>query len=128
MTYNTKPRRSLSKKRRAEFLQAHNATCYWCGLPIVDDLWDVEHTLARELGGSDEPENLKPIHRLQCHKEKSAADKALIAKGNRIRKYISGLDPIKRKPSKAIWSRGFSQGQRSIPSRPFPRRKPDGKR
>jgi 5-methylcytosine-specific restriction protein A len=109
VTYNTTARRPLTKKQRSLFLLEHGSRCYWCGEPIVNDEFDDEHVLARELGGTDAMSNRKPIHRRPCHKEKTAEDRRLIAKGNRIRKKISGLDPVRRKPPKPIRSRGFDK-------------------
>lgn len=119
MTYNVTPRKPLKSAQRLAFLLAHDSQCYWCIKPISDDLWDDEHVLARELGGSDDMDNRKPIHRLPCHKAKTALDRKLIAKSNRIRKKISGLDPITRKPKQPIRSRGFQQGSRPFASKPF---------
>lgn len=87
--------------------------------------------IARELlAPDDDPdadENLRPIHShpAKCHKEKTAQDRKLIAKSNRIRKK-HGLDPITRKHKpKPIRSPGFTKGgpKQKIPSRPFQRRK-----
>lgn len=123
MTFNTAPRRPLTKKQRPLFLLEHGSCCYWCGLPITDDLWDDEHELARELGGSDEMSNRKPIHRNPCHKAKTARDRRLIAKSNRIRKK-HGLDPVTRRPKPPIRSPGFQKGpKRTIQSAPFPKSK-----
>lgn len=126
MTYNTDRRRPLTKKQRPVFLAAHNFTCYFCREPIIDDEWDDEHILAKELmpPGSDwnAPENRAPIHRRPCHKIKTARDIAAIAKSNRIRKK-HGLDPITKKPRPKMRSRGFAKGpKQKIPNRPFPRR------
>lgn len=48
-------------------------------------------------------------------------DKAAEAKIKRIRRK-HGFEPDNRKPRPKMRSRGFSQGKRSIPSRPFPQR------
>ena len=126
MTYNTAPRKPLRGKQRAAFLEAHGRICHFCGEPIVDEEWDDEHIIARELGGSDAPENRAPIHRHPCHRKKTAQDRKLIAKSNRIRRR-HGLDPDKRKPRPKLKSRGFWKGgpKRKIASRPFPTRKED---
>jgi len=111
MTYNTARRRPL--KDRHAFLAAHGGRCYYCGKPITDDQWDDEHVLARELGGSDDMDNRKPIHRRPCHKIKTAQDRKLIAKSNRIRKK-HGLDPVTRKPGRKIASRPFPKAHRPM--------------
>jgi|JI10StandDraft_1071094.scaffolds.fasta_scaffold1727477_1 hypothetical protein len=124
MTYNTTRRKPLRGAARQAFLDAHGCRCYWCGEPIhPDQPWDDEHELARELGGSDEMSNRKPIHRLPCHKIKTAIDRKLIAKSNRIRRR-HGLDPDTRKHKpRPIRSAPFRHGPKQrIPSRPFPKR------
>lgn len=126
MTYNTDARRSMTKPQRAAFLQAHDCTCYWCRLPIADDAWDVEHLIAKELmpPGSDwdAPENKAPIHRIGCHKAKTARDRRLIAKSNRIRRNFGPVEQ-RRQPRKRIVTRSFQKGQsRPIPTRAFPKR------
>lgn len=122
MTYNTARRRPL--KDRAAFLAAHGGRCYFCGEPITDDAWDDEHVLARELGGSDDMDNRRPIHRRPCHKTKTARDRRLIAKSNRLRQK-HGLDPVRRKPRPKIQSPGFAPGHRPMKSRnTFQQRKP----
>ena len=128
MTYNTDRRRPLTKKQRPAFLEAHGCRCYWCNEPIVDDAWDDEHIIAKELmaPGSDwnAMSNRAPIHRDPCHKAKTAQDIKAIAKSNRIRKR-NGIDPVTRKHKpKPIRSPGFQRGgpKQTIPSRPFPKR------
>ncbi len=121
MSYNTDPRKPLTKKRRAQFLIDHLHTCYWCDGIITDDKWDVEHKTAREMlppgAGADDPANLAPIHRDPCHREKTAMDRRLIAKSNRIRRE-NGPPELRRK-TKPIQSRGFGEQSRPVPSRPF---------
>lgn len=121
MTYNTKPRKPLRKAQRQAFLLANGSVCYYCGRPILDDLWDDEHVLARELGGSDEMENRKPIHRHPCHKIKTALDRKLIAKGNRIIRERGPVEQRRKRTSipqpkvhqwpqgQKLKSRGFSK-------------------
>jgi hypothetical protein len=119
VTYNTDRRKPLTKKQRPVFLAEHNHLCYWCGEPIVNDEWDDEHILAKELmpPGSDwnSPHNRAPIHRKPCHKEKTAKDIKLIAKSNRIRR-ANGPEELRRKTRHPI------KGRKEIPSRPFPKR------
>lgn len=122
MTYNTKPRRPLTKVQRPAFIASHGGCCYYCQQPITDDQWDDEHVLARELGGSDDMENRRPIHRTPCHKIKTAQDRKLIAKGNRIRKKISGLDPVTRKhrPKPIPQPKNFKWAKRPMQTRAKP--------
>ena len=118
MTYNSTPRRRFTADQRRAFLILHGCRCYWCGEPIFADEFDIEHVIARELlqgKDADADENLKPIHRRPCHKEKTANDRRLIAKSNRIRRQANPetrrhtRNPIRSR--KAQW-----------PSRPFQKR------
>lgn len=126
MTYNTDRRKPL--KDRAAFLESHGCICHWCKLPITDDLWDDEHIIPREMfppgGGADAMSNRAPIHRGTCHKAKTAQDRKVIAKSNRIRQR-HGLDPVKRKPKPQMKSRPFAKNgpKQKIPGRPFPSRR-----
>lgn len=122
MTYNTDPRRPLSGKRRAAFLEAHYFTCYYCGGLILDDQWDDEHVEPKELmpPGSNWNAwaNRRPIHRRPCHKAKTAVDRQRIAASNALQKHAGrrALDIAKpeRPPSK------IPQRPTRWPSRLFP--------
>ncbi len=118
MTYNPTPRRRFTADQRLAFLLLHDCRCYWCGEPILADEFDIEHVIARELMAgkdADADENLKPIHKRPCHKEKTANDRKLIAKSNRIRR---NADPKTRRTTRhPIRSR-----KAAWPKRPFPKR------
>lgn len=121
MTYNTDPRKPLRGKARQAFLEAHGSRCYFCGEPIFPDQpWHDEHKMAKELmpPGSDwnAPENRAPIHVEPCHKIKTAIDRKIIAKSNRVRRK-HGLDPDRRKPKPKMRSAGFQPGHRPIKGR-----------
>lgn len=122
MTYNTDRRKPLRKSERSAFLEAHGCRCYYCGEPITDDDWDDEHIRAKELmpPGSDwnAMSNRAPIHRRPCHKTKTAADRKLISKSNRIRR-ANGPPELRKRPKRKLQSRGFDKGHRPIPSRKF---------
>jgi 5-methylcytosine-specific restriction endonuclease McrA len=78
-------RPSLSKKKRALVWAKTDGVCYLCHLPIGSEPWDADHELARELGGSDDLENLFPAHKA-CHRLKTKRDVKEIAKSNRLRR------------------------------------------
>jgi|SRR5215217_5349157 len=118
MTYNQTSRRRFTAEQRAAFLHLHRCVCYWCLEPITDDAWDIEHVIARELmpgKDADADDNLKPIHRKGCHKTKTALDRKMIAKSNRIRRDLA--PETRRSTRHPIRSAG-----RKIPSRPFEKR------
>lgn len=114
MSYAPK-RKAISKAKRAQIFLHHGGICWLCKIKIgADEAYDIDHQVSRELGGSDEDDNLAPAHK-DCHKDKTKADVKAIAKSNRIRR---DLNPETRRKSK-----------RPIPSRPFPKQsKPWGKR
>lgn len=96
MSYAAK-RPSISKAKRARIFLAHDGICWLCKVKIgPDEAWDCDHQIARELGGSDDDDNLAPAHK-DCHKAKTKADVKAIAKSNRIRR---NLDPATRKRTK----------------------------
>jgi hypothetical protein len=116
----------LSKKTRALVLELGFGCCYICGLIIVGGIFDVEHVIPRELGGSDDLDNLRPAHKVPCHRDKTKADRKLIAKSNHVRRK-HGLDPDERKPRPKMKSRNtFHKGpskwpSQKLPSRQFPK-------
>jgi 5-methylcytosine-specific restriction endonuclease McrA len=120
VTYNTKPRRSLSRKQRAELLLMHNCFCAWCGMLIVDNDWQDDHEVPREMGGSDDLSNRRPLH-TACHLEKTALDRKVIAKSNSVRRRHGPVE-VRTKPKRKFPSRGFQKGHKPIQSRPFPKR------
>lgn len=62
---------------------------------------EFDHQIPLDLGGTDDPDNLKPIHD-SCHRRKTKEDIRAIAKARRLR-------------------RGRKKSGRVIPSRPFPK-------
>lgn len=97
------PRKSLTRNKRAELFLEHSGICYLCERPINaarGEAWEVEHVEAREISGRDDWANLRPVH-IVCHKPKTAADKKVIAKSNRVRNRNLGI----RKPSSFACSR-----------------------
>lgn len=122
MTYNQAPRRRFTPKQREAFLIAHNCTCYWCNRAILPGQpWDIEHKTPREMlpdASVDDDENLAPIHSHPdtCHKIKTAADRKIIAKSNRIRR-SNGPAEDRRKTKHPIRSRKAQWPRRAFPKR-----------
>lgn len=99
MAYAPK-RPSISKAKRARIFLAHEGVCWLCKIKIGPaEPWDCDHQVSRELGGSDDDDNLAPAHK-DCHREKSKQDVAMIAKSNRIRRANGPVEL--RKKRKAI--------------------------
>jgi RNA-directed DNA polymerase len=65
------------QNRVALLLKKYKGRCPECGLMFVsNDLIEVDHKLPRKNGGTDEFDNLQPLHR-HCHDVKTARDNAL---------------------------------------------------
>lgn len=71
------PRSTLSgsaqQKRAARILRAHDGICHICGLPGADE---VDHVIPTAEGGADEDRNLRPIHSVPCHQNKTLQEAA----------------------------------------------------
>lgn len=116
MSYAPK-RPSIGKSHRVRIFVAHEGICWLCKVKIgVDEAYDIDHQISRELGGSDDDDNLAPAHK-DCHRAKSKEDVRLIAKSNRIRRANGPVED--RKKRKAI----PSPANHRWPSRPFQSRR-----
>lgn len=58
--------------QRRRILRRHKGICHVCGQPGADA---VDHVVALAEGGKDIPANLRPIHSVPCHREKTEAEK-----------------------------------------------------
>lgn len=59
------------QKRNARIMRQHDRRCHVCGKPMADE---VDHVVPLAEGGTDTPDNLRPIHSRPCHRDKSAAE------------------------------------------------------
>jgi 5-methylcytosine-specific restriction endonuclease McrA len=82
-------RPKLTAKQRAEIFRDNEGRCHICTRKIAPgESWDAEHPLARGLGGSDKPKDLRPAH-VDCHKPKTREDRRIMAKADRsLKRYI----------------------------------------
>ena len=96
-------RNRLTPKQRAQIHHDNDGLCHLCGEPVSLEEMEDEHVNSLQAGGSNDLRNRKPAHPA-CHKLKSAAERWVGAKINRIRKKQAG----DTKPSR-LQSRGFSQ-------------------
>ncbi len=79
-------RRKFSPKVYAEIIERQRMICACgCGEELTVGLIDYDHEIALELGGKDEPSNLRALIR-RHHKAKTKADMVKIAKVRRIDK------------------------------------------
>lgn len=115
----TAARGAMTPARMRRIWEREKGICWFCTKPVPErgPAVTYDHRRALELLGSDDDENIFPIHRDPCDKIKTAADKAKIAQAKRR----SG-ETGRNRQKKAIPSRPFSPGKRTIPSRPFPKR------
>lgn len=81
-------RRRISATERQTIFERAAGLCHICGQTIdpVIERWDVEHVVARALGGDEAKgsANLQPAH-TACHAAKTPEDVARIAKAKRVR-------------------------------------------
>lgn len=79
------PRGAISNTRKARIHALRKGKCWMCGQPVAVSGPEVryDHRLPLELGGSDDDDNLWPLHRAPCDKLKTAADASRIAKAKR---------------------------------------------
>ena len=116
------PRRVLSRREVIELAVRQSGRCACpCGqkLDALREGCVDEHRIALALGGTNDLAN-RELWRTPCAKAKTAGkDHPAIGKCKRIEARENGT----RRPRKPIPSRGFSEGKRAIPSRPFPKRR-----
>ncbi len=78
-------RGNMSRAMRARIMARHHHRCAECGDGAGP--FDIDHEIALAIGGADDEENMRPLCRYDCHKQKTRADRKIIAKINRIRKW-----------------------------------------
>ena len=85
-------RKKWGKKVRAAILESHDGRCAICGWPIRGNDFDLDHIIPLAIGGPDDVDNLRPVHR-SCHRRKTAEEDApTIAKVRRILEKFGGGD------------------------------------
>lgn len=62
---------SKQQARAARIMRQHDRTCHICGKPMADE---VDHVIPLAEGGADDDSNLRPIHSVPCHAEKTQAE------------------------------------------------------
>lgn len=115
-------RKRVTRKERAAIFAADKGICYLCNLPVrPGEDWDVEHEIALEAGGKDEPSNWRVAHRIKCHPEKTKKDRKVIAKVQRLHDTHIGGKP---ETSRKIINRGFTKKHKEgrIDRLPIPKR------
>jgi 5-methylcytosine-specific restriction endonuclease McrA len=83
---------------RLRVFERYEGRCYLSGRKIMPgDAWDLEHIKSLSLGGEHRESNFAPALKAP-HKVKSAQERSLQAKSDRIRKRHLGIKPRKGRP------------------------------
>lgn len=92
-------RRSWTAKRRLALFDAHSGICHICAMNIdgTREPWELEHIIPIAMGGDDDESNCAPAHK-SCHAGKTTADRAQIAKTERVRAKHTGAKAMPRNP------------------------------
>jgi 5-methylcytosine-specific restriction protein A len=100
---------SVPPRVRLRVFQRYDGVCYLSGRKILaGEAWEVEHVRPLGLGGENRERNLRPAL-VEPHKAKTAVDRDLMSKADRIAKKHRGLWPASKRPLK---SRGFEPSRR----------------
>lgn len=95
-------------RQRLDLFVAQQGRCAICNAKQMLGDMDLDHRIALDLGGADEPGNWRLICRDPCHREKTKADRKAIAKAARLRR---DQDPAtRRKSPHRLRGRGFQGG------------------
>jgi 5-methylcytosine-specific restriction protein A len=110
---STTPRKHLSPTQRLRLFEAHKGICGICGREIRSgQRWIVEHMRALSLGGTNEPENLRPVH-TACADAKTHGRDGDLAKAAKAKRSKMASLGIKRDGPK-IHSPGFPKKQERV--------------
>lgn len=110
----TTKRKPLTPTQRLKLFEAHKGLCGLCGGQIkAGDRWIVEHMRPLALGGTNDIDNLFPVH-AACADTKthgSNGDTSRIAKAKRQKMKSLGI----RKSTQKIMSPGFPKFEKERP-------------
>lgn len=82
--FRHEPRRSFTPQQRARIFAEADGRCHKCERRLTPaDKWEVEHLIALENGGNNDPSNLAPICEW-CHPPKTKADHGKAAKARDV--------------------------------------------
>lgn len=107
---STTPRKHLSPTARLRLFEAHKGICGICGREIRSgEKWVVEHMRPLALGGTNEPDNLRPVH-TACADAKTHGREGDLARAAKAKRSKMASLGIKRDGPK-IQSAGFPKKQ-----------------
>lgn len=93
----TTPRGYLSKRTKLAIFEREKGLCMLCGIRLQTGRFIYEHVRALELGGADEPENIR-LTCLPCAGEKTKRDHSRAAKAKSQKQAHLGMKSDRRKP------------------------------
>lgn len=114
------PRKKFSPKTRKAVWEAYDGLCARCEEPL-GRVFDIDHILERDLGGSDELSNLVPLHPDTCHRPKTSARAPVLAKVHRLAKATFG--ELTEPKGRQLRSRPFPKSTRKLEGRGFDKRR-----
>ena len=98
------PRQNFTPQQRARIFAENDGRCYRCERRLgPSDTWEIEHLIALENGGTNDPQNLDVICGW-CHKVKTAQDHGKAAKSRDT--YTAHVVPTKHRRDKRRGFRG----------------------
>jgi len=62
----------MAKRERVAL--RHGYRCAACGLVLMKGMWECDHIIPREKGGSNDESNLQPLCKDPCHAAKTALE------------------------------------------------------
>ena len=86
----TTARGHLSKRTKLQIFEREGGLCYLCGCAVYPGRFIFEHVRALELGGADDPENIR-LTCSACATEKTRDDHARAAKAKRVKQRHLGI-------------------------------------
>ena len=96
-------RKPLTTTQRVQLFRDHKGMCCICGGKInVGETWHDDHQRALALGGTNDLSNRGPSH-VDCHKEKTKDDVAMIAKAKRNEARHFGAETKRPWPKRGEW-------------------------
>ncbi len=108
---STTQRQKFTPTKRLSIYELHKGVCYLCDRQIKSgERWIIEHKTALALGGTNDLNNLAPVH-VACAKAKTEnEDIPRIAKAKRSKMAALGITNDNKKK---IESRGFPKREKS---------------
>lgn len=116
-------RKKFSPKTREAVKAAYDGLCARCEEPL-GKVFDLDHIIEHDLMGSDEIDNLVPLHP-ECHRVKTSARAPVLAHVHRLfKRETEGPRPSRMKSGGKLQSAGFDKRLRKHMNGAVSRRSP----